>query len=89
MADVSVFQIGDQQINVKDKTARTNASSAVTTAQEAATQAAEALKKIEEVADLSRIEVSYTDSTETITITTTDHAVAAAKLAKLMEVPNA
>ena len=37
MADVSVFQIGDQQINVKDKTARSSASSAVTTAQEAAT----------------------------------------------------
>lgn len=89
MSDVSVFQIGDKQINVKDKTARTNASTAVTTAQEAATQAANALQKINEVAELSRIEVSYTDSTETITITTTDHAVAAAKIAELMEVPNA
>lgn len=75
MPDVSVFQIGSQQINVKDKTARSNASSAVSTAQAAATKADQALQKIEEVADLTRIEVSYQDTTETITITTSDHAV--------------
>lgn len=75
MPDVSVFQIGSQQINVKDKTARSNASSAVSTAQAAATKADQALQKIEEVADLTRIEVSYQDATETITITTSDHAV--------------
>lgn len=75
MPDVSVFQLGSQQINVKDKMARTTASSAVSTAQQAATQAAQALQKIEEVADLTRIEVSYQDASETITITTSDHAV--------------
>ena len=75
MPDVSVFQLGSQQINVKDKTARASAASAVTTAQQAATKADNALQKIEEVADLTRIEVTYQDTTETITITTSDHAV--------------
>lgn len=75
MPDVSVFQIGSQQINVKDKTARSSAASAVSTAQSADTKASQALQKIEEVADLTRIEVSYQDATETITITTSDHAV--------------
>ena len=75
MPDVSIFQIGSQQINVKDKTARASATSAVSTAQQAVTTAENALQKIEEVADLTRIEVSYQDTTETITITTSDHAV--------------
>lgn len=75
MPDVSVFQIGSQQINVKDKTARSSAASAVSTAQAADTKAAQALQKIEEVADLTRIEVAYQDTTETITITTSDHVV--------------
>ena len=75
MPDVSVFQLGSQQINVKDKTARESAASAVSTAQQAATKADNALQKIEEGADLTRIEVTYHNATETIAITTSDHTV--------------
>ena len=63
MPDVSVFNLGGQDINVKDATARSNAQSANT----AATQA---LKKVEEVVKLPRVTVEYTESTETIKITT-------------------
>lgn len=73
MPDVSIFNLGGQSINVKDATARTAASaaqSAASAAQEAATAAE---SRIEEIADLARIEVSYNQSNETITITTTDH----------------
>lgn len=80
MPDVSIFSLSGQSINVKDSTARTTAtaaqqqaSSALTTAQaaQAAAEAAEA--RIDEIADLSRIEVSYSSTNETITITTSDH----------------
>lgn len=73
MPDVSVFNLGGQDINVKDATARSNAQSANTAANEAATTANKALKKIEEVEQLSRVTVSYTPATETITITTATH----------------
>lgn len=73
MPDVSVFNLGGQDINVKDATARSNAQSANTAAQEAATTATKALQKIEEVEKLSRVTVSYTPATETITITTATH----------------
>ena len=52
-------------------TAAQGAASAASTAQKAA-EAAQA--KIEEIADLSRVEVAYAQGTETITITTTNHA---------------
>lgn len=73
MPDVSVFNLGGQDINVKDATARSNAQSANTAATEAATKANKALQKVEEVEKLSRVTVEYTPSSETITITTSTH----------------
>lgn len=73
MPDVSVFNLGGQDINVKDATARSNAQSANTAAAEAATTANKALQKVEEVEKLSRVIVSYAPTTETITITTETH----------------
>lgn len=63
MPDVSFFNLGGQNINVKDATARS-------TAQSANTAATEALQKIVEVVKLPRVTVEYTESTETIKITT-------------------
>lgn len=73
MPDVSVFNLGGQDINVKDATARSSAQSANTAANEAATTANEALKKVKDVEKLSRVTVEYTPSSETITITTATH----------------
>lgn len=73
MPDVSVFNLGGQDINVKDATARSNSQSAQTAANEAATTANEALQKVKEVEKLSRVTVEYTPSSETITITTSTH----------------
>lgn len=73
MPDVSVINLGGQDINVKDATARSNAQSANTAANEAATTANEALQKVKEVEKLSRVTVEYTPSSETITITTATH----------------
>ena len=73
MPDVSVFNLGGQDINVKDATARSNAQSANTAAAEAATTANKAMQKVEEVEKLSRVTVSYTPATETITITAVTH----------------
>lgn len=77
MPDVSVFNLGGQDINVKDATARSNAQSANTAATEAATTAKKALKKVEEVEKLSRVTVEYTPATETIKITTATHTTTA------------
>lgn len=79
MPDVSIFNLGGQNITVKDATARSNAQSANTAATEAATTANEALQKVKEVEKLSRVTVSYTPTDETITITTATHAAAASK----------
>lgn len=79
MPDVSIFNLGGQNINVKDATARSNAQSANTVATEAATKANEALQKIEEVEKLSRVTVSYAPANETITITTATHTTNASK----------
>lgn len=73
MSDVSIFNLGGQNITVKDATARSNAQSANTAAAEAAATAANALKKVEEVEKLSRVTVSYAPADETITITTATH----------------
>lgn len=73
MPDVSVINLGGQDINVKDAIARSDAQSANTTANEAATTANKALQKVEKVEQLSRVTISYTPSTETITITTVTH----------------
>ena len=79
MPDVSVFNLGGQDINVKDATARSNAQSANTAATEAAKTANEALQKVKEVEKLSRVTVSYAPSNETITITTATHTTTASK----------
>ena len=79
MPDVSIFNLGGQDINVKDATARSNAQSANTAATEAATTANEALQKVKEVEKLSRVTVSYVPADETITITTATHTTTASK----------
>lgn len=73
MSDVSIFNLGGQDISVKDAIARSNAQNANTAAAEAATTANNALKKVEEVEKLSRVTVEYTPATETIKITTSTH----------------
>lgn len=73
MPDVTVFNLGGQDINVKDATARSNAQNANTVANEAATTANEALQKVKDVEKLSRVTIEYTPATETIKITTSTH----------------
>ena len=73
MPDVTTFNLGGQDISVKDATARSNAQSANTAATEASTTANEALQKVKEVEKLSRVIVEYTPSSETIKITTATH----------------
>ena len=63
MPDVSIFNIQGTSINVKDTTARSSAESA-------AKQASQALKKVTELENASRVNVSYDSGEETITITT-------------------
>lgn len=101
MPDVSIFNLDNRNINIKDSTARSaaqaaqqTATQAAQTASEAATTAgqaqsaasaaqgaAEAAQKaaetaqsqVQEILDLSRLEISYESGTETITFTTSDH----------------
>ena len=77
MPDVSIFNLGGQNINVKDATARSNAQSANIEAKEAAKTANEALKKTQEIEKLSRVTVTYEPTDETITITTATHTTTA------------
>lgn len=65
---VSKFNLGGEDIEVKDTTARTTASTA-------STNATNALNKVTELEKLSRVEVAYTSATETISITTGTHDV--------------
>lgn len=65
---VSKFNLGGEDIEVKDITARTTASTA-------STNATNALNKVTELEKLSRVEVAYTAATETISITTGTHDV--------------
>lgn len=65
---VSKFNLGGQTIEVKDASARTTASSANT-------NATNALNKVTELEKLSRVEVAYTQETETISITAGTHTV--------------
>lgn len=101
MPDVSIFRLENQDVNVKDATARSAAqaaqqtatqasqtasdaattagqaqaaASAAQTAAEAAQTAAEtAQSQVQEILNLSRLEISYESATETITFTTSDH----------------
>lgn len=79
MPDVSIFNLGGQNLNVKDATARSNAQSANTAANEASKTANEALKKAQEIEKLSRVTVTYQQPNETITITTGTHTTDEAK----------
>ena len=63
MPDVSIFNIKGTSINVKDTTARSSAESATQ-------QASQALRKVTELENASRVNVSYDSGEETITITT-------------------
>lgn len=66
MPDVTTFNLGGQDITVKDPTARSNA-------QNANNAAKEALQKVKDIEQLSRVTVTYTPASETITITTVTH----------------
>ena len=59
MPDVSIFNLGGQNINVKDGIARSTAQSANTTATEAKSSADQALQLVQEIEQLSRVTVSY------------------------------
>lgn len=65
---VSKFNLNDQEVIVKDSEAR----NAATTA---STNATNALNKVTELEKLSRVEVTYTQETETISITAGTHTV--------------
>ena len=65
---VSKFNLNDQEVIVKDSEARTAATTA-------STNAANALSKVTELEKLSRVEVAYTQETETISITAGTHTV--------------
>ena len=73
MPDVSIFNLGGQNINVKDDIARSTAQSANTAATEAANKANQALQLVQEIEQLSRVTVSYAQQSETIAITTGTH----------------
>ena len=74
MPDVSIFNLGGQNISVKDATARRTAQSASTTATEAKSAADQALQLVQDIEQLSRVTVSYEQQSETITITNGTHA---------------
>ena len=65
---VSKFNLNDQEVIVKDSEARTIANTA-------STNATNALNKVTELEKLSRVEVTYTQDTETIGITASTHNV--------------
>ena len=65
---VSKFNLNDQEVIVKDSEARTAATTA-------STNATNALIKVTELEKLSRVEVAYTQETETISITAGTHTV--------------
>ena len=73
MPDVSIFNLGGQAINVKDDTARATASQAQSQVSSISTTVAQLSSDVEEIRTLSRVEISYAEGTETITITTGDH----------------
>ena len=65
---VSKFNLNDQEVIVKDSEARTAATTA-------STNATNALNKVTELEKLTRVEVAYTQETETISITAGTHTV--------------
>ena len=73
MADLSIFKLDSETINIKDTTARQAADSAKTLATTASGNATTALNKVTELEQLSRVSISYDSSEETMTITTGAH----------------
>ena len=73
MPDVSIFNLGGQAINVKDDTARATASQAQSQVSSISATVSQLSSDVEEIRTLSRVEISYAEGTETITITTGDH----------------
>lgn len=73
MPDVSIFNLGGKAINVKDETARTTASQAQSQVSSLSTTVSQLSSDVNEIRNLSRVEITYADATETITITTGDH----------------
>ena len=67
MADVSIFNLDGQDINVKDATARTEASAATTAIAGLNT-------RVTALEALSRLSVAYNSSSQTITFTTGTHS---------------
>ena len=76
MSDLSIFKLDNQTINIKDKTARADASNAKQLATTATGNASTALSKVAELEKLSRLGIAYNADTETMTITTGSHTVA-------------
>lgn len=66
MPDVKQFVIDNTTIDVKDVTARADATQAVTTANTA-------LAKVLEIEALERLTITYSSATETITFTRETH----------------
>ena len=67
MADLKVIKLDNQELEIFDQTARSTATSAASAAQSA-------LTKVQEIEQLSRVEISYTTATSTLNITTGTHA---------------
>lgn len=66
MPDLKVISLDGQNLDIFDATARATATGAASTAQTA-------LTKVQEIEQLSRVEVSYASATSTLTITTGTH----------------
>ena len=67
MADLKIIKLDNQDLNIVDDTARATATGAASTAQSA-------LNKVNQIEQMSRVDVSYSSSTSTLTITTGTHA---------------
>lgn len=74
MPFVSKFTLDGQDINVKDTEARSAASTAQSAADTANSTANENKEEITKLKALSRVTVSYDETSEDITITTATHA---------------
>lgn len=67
MAELKIIKLDNQELEIVDQTARTTATGAASTAQNA-------LTKVQEIEQLSRVEITYTSGTSTLNITTGTHA---------------
>lgn len=67
MADLKVIKLDNQELDIFDATARATATAAASTA-------SSALTKVQEIEQLSRVEVTYSSTNATLTITTGTHA---------------